>query len=79
MIFLGVMLSNRTNALINLDKITHIIEHDNQERITVYFADDDELEITTSLAEFGQQMGAALYHHTNAKNDKNANKELNVG
>jgi len=57
------MLSNRTNALINLDKITHIIEHDNQERITVYFTDDDELEITTSIAEFGQQIEAALYHH----------------
>jgi hypothetical protein len=63
MIFLGVMLSNRTNALINLDKISHIVEHDNRERITVYFNDDGEVEITTSLAEFGQQIEAALYHH----------------
>jgi len=63
MIFLNVMLSNRTNALISLDKITHIIEHDNQERITLYFANDDEVEITTSLLKFGKQIEEAIYYH----------------
>jgi hypothetical protein len=63
MIFLEVMLSNRTNALINLDKISQIVEHDNRERITVFFIDDGEAEITTSLLEFGKQIEAAIYHH----------------
>jgi hypothetical protein len=63
MIFLEVMLSNRTNALINLDKISQIVEHDNRERITVFFIDDGEAEITTSLSEFGKQIEAALYYH----------------
>jgi hypothetical protein len=66
MIFLEVICKNGTKALINLANITTITQHSVTQDVFVSFAGnaDEYITVETSIEQFGQQIEAAIYHHT---------------
>ena len=65
MIFLEVICTNGTKALLNIANITTITQNLTKKYVYVSFGGsvDEYITVETSIEQFGQQIEAASYHH----------------